>query len=378
MTLPPLCFMNAPVLRPDGFSGAPLCIAGGCIAASGGRRVDLAGYMVLPGIVDLHGDGFERHLAPRRGAQTDPVAGLQAVDAELAANGITTTLLAQFFSWEGGMRGPGFAERVAEALAGAETVTDMHLQLRLEVNLLDEYDRALALVRRAGIGVVIFNDHLPHRHLAEGRTPPRLAGQAIKSGRSPEAHHALLKQLHAHGPQVPGALARLAAVLRAEGVTLGSHDDHTAEDREDARAIGARLAEFPETLAAARAAHAAGDAVVMGAPNVVRGGSHDRKVAAAEVIRAGACDALASDYHYPAPRNAAFALADRGAMSLEEAWTLVSSRPAEVMGWTDRGRLEAGARADLVILDKATRRVAATFAGGQVAYLSGPLAARFI
>ncbi|RFU12763.1 alpha-D-ribose 1-methylphosphonate 5-triphosphate diphosphatase [Rhodobacteraceae bacterium W635] len=378
MTLPPLCFVNAPVLRPDGFSDAPLSVAGERIAASGGRRVDLAGYMVLPGIVDLHGDGFERHLAPRRGAQTDPAAGLHAVDAELAANGITTTLLAQFFSWEGGMRGPGFAERVAEALAGAETLTDMRLQLRLEVNLLDEYERALALVRRAGIGVVTFNDHLPHRHLAEGRTPPRLTGQAIKSGRSPEAHHALLKRLHENSNDVPQALARLAAVLRAEGVILGSHDDSTDADRARAHALGARLAEFPETLAAARAAKADGDSIVMGAPNVVRGGSHDKKVSAEEVIAAGCCDALASDYHYPAPRLAAFALVDRGSMPLAEAWALVSSRPAAVMGWTDRGRLEAGARADLVILDRATRRVAATVAGGQVAHLSGPLAARFL
>lgn len=378
MTLPPLCLTNAAVLRPDGFSDAPLSLAGGCVVASGGRTVDLTGYMVLPGIIDLHGDGFERHLAPRRGAQTDLAAGLQAVDAELAANGITTAMLAQFFSWEGGLRSPDFAERVAEALARVDTLTDMRLQLRLEVNLLDAYDRALALVRRAGIGFVSFNDHLPHKHLAEGRTPPRLTGQAIKSGRSPEAHHALLKRLHENGPQVPAALARLAAVLLADGVLIGSHDDTTPEDRARARAIGARLAEFPETLEAARAAHAAGDRIVMGAPNVVRGGSHDKKVAAEAVIRDGACDALASDYHYPAPRQAAFALADRGVMPLAEAWALISSRPAAVMGWSDRGRLETGARADLVILDRATRRVAATFAGGQIAYLSGPLAARFV
>lgn len=378
MTLPPLCLTNAPVLRPDGFSDAPLCLADGRVAARGGRVLDLSGYMVLPGIIDLHGDGFERHLAPRRGALTDPGAGLQAVDAEFAANGITTAVLAQFFSWEGGMRSPDFAERVAAALAETETLTDLRLQLRLEVNLLDQYDRALALVRRAGIGFVTFNDHLPHKHLAEGRTPPRLTGQAIKSGRSPEAHLALLKRLHENTPDVPGALARLAEALLAEGVLIGSHDDATAEDREAARAIGARLAEFPETMDAARAARAGGDAVVMGAPNVVRGGSHDRKVAAEEVIRAGFCDALVSDYHYPAPRHAAFALADRGVMGLAEAWGLISSGPARVMGWADRGQLDTGARADLVILDRATRRVAATMVAGQITHLSGPLAARLV
>jgi alpha-D-ribose 1-methylphosphonate 5-triphosphate diphosphatase len=159
---------------------------------------------------------------------------------------------------------------------------------------------------------------------------------------------------------------------------IGSHDDATPETRARARAMGARLAEFPETLATALAAHAAGDKVVMGAPNVVRGGSHDRKVAAEEVIRAGACDALVSDYHYPAPRQAAFALSDRGVMGLAEAWALISSGPAEVMGWRDRGRLETGARADLVIVEEATRRVAATLSAGRVTWLAGALAARMI
>ena len=378
MTLPSLSFLNANVLRPDGFSGAPLAIHEGRIADTGARQVDLTGYSVLPGIIDLHGDGFERHLAPRRGAVTDLRDGLQALDGELAANGITTAVLAQFFSWEGGMRSPDFAERVAHAAGQADTLTDLRLQLRLEVNLLDAYDRALALVDSAGIGFVTFNDHLPYKHLAEGRTPPRLTGQAIKSGRSPEAHHAFLKALHANGPKVPAALAQLAADLSARGVLIGSHDDSTPEDRARARAIGARLAEFPETLAAAAHAHAHGDPVVMGAPNVVRGGSHDKKVAAEEVIRAGHCDALVSDYHYPAPRQAAFALADRGVMSLADAWDLVSARPAGIMGWTDRGRLETGARADLVIVEDATRRIGATFAGGQVAHLSGALAARFL
>ena len=168
MTLPSLSFLNANVLRPDGFSGAPLAIHEGRIADTGARQVDLTGYSVLPGIIDLHGDGFERHLAPRRGAVTDLRDGLQALDGELAANGITTAVLAQFFSWEGGMRSPDFAERVAHAAGQANTLTDLRLQLRLEVNLLDAYDRALALVDSAGIGFVTFNDHLPHKHLAEG------------------------------------------------------------------------------------------------------------------------------------------------------------------------------------------------------------------
>jgi len=378
MTLPPLTLTNASVLRPDGFSSAPLSLSGDVIGAAQGRVVDLSGYLILPGIIDLHGDGFERHVAPRRGAVTDPGQGLVALDGELAANGITTAVLAQFFSWEGGMRGPDFAETLAGALTRAQPLTDLRMQLRLEVNLLSDYPRALDLIRSAGIGYVVFNDHLPHGALAAGKRPPRLTGQALKSGRSPEAHLALLHQLHGLRDEVSGALAALAELLLAEGVRLGSHDDTSPDIRARFRAMGARIAEFPETADTAAAAHVAGDAVIMGAPNVVRGGSHDKKVSAEEIIRAGHCDALVSDYHYPTPRQAACALAERGILPLEAAWALISSRPAEVMGWTDRGRLDTGLRADLVIVEEATRRVAATICAGQVTWMAGPVAARFL
>lgn len=378
MMLPPLTLSNAHVLRPDGFSSAPLSVVDGLVSDRPGKIVDLSGYMILPGIIDLHGDGFERHVAPRRGAVTDPGEGLATLDAELAANGITTAVLAQFFSWEGGMRGPDFAETLAGALTREQPLTDMRMQLRLEVNLLSDYPRARALIRGADISYVVFNDHLPHAALAAGKRPPRLTGQALKSGRSPEAHLALLHKLHGMRDMVPGALAALAAELLADGVILGSHDDGNPETRARFRAMGARIAEFPETAATAAAAHGEGDAVIMGAPNVVRGGSHDRKVAAEEVIRAGHCDALVSDYHYPTLRQAAFALADRGVLPFEAAWALISCRPAEVMGWADRGLLDTGLRADLVIVDRATRKVAATLSGGQVSSMAGPVTSRFL
>jgi len=377
--LPPLCLKNATLIRPEGVGQGFLSLAGGRILdGTAGRAVDLSGFIVAPGIVDLHGDGFERHLAPRRGALSDPGAGLDALDAELAANGITTAVLAQFFSWEGGMRGPDFAEALAQALAKARPLTDMHLQLRLEVNLQAEYDRALRLIRAAGIGYVVFNDHLPHKALAAGKRPPRLTGQALKSGRSPQAHLAHLQDLHARRAEVPAALAALAATLRSEGVRMGSHDDPDPAVRAGFRAFGADIAEFPVTAEAARAARDAGDPVILGAPNVGRGGSHDGRVSARDLLARGIGDALVSDYHYPAPRQAAFALADAGTMPLHRAWALISAGPARVMGWADRGRLAPGARADLTILDATTRRVAATIAGGRIGFLRGDLAGRFL
>lgn len=372
-----LTLTGAQVLTPEGLTGADIAIADGLIAdAPAGRAVDLSGLWLLPGIVDLHGDGFERHLAPRRGALRDLATGLCALEAELAANGITTAILAQFWSWEGGMRGPDFAIRMAEALAGAQPLPDLRLQLRLETHLVDDFARVEALIDRHAIPYVVFNDHLPHKALAEGKRPPRLTGQALKSGRSPEAHLALLQALQARAGEVPAALTALAAGLAARGVRLGSHDDATADSRAFYRGLGADIAEFPETREAAQAARAGGDQIILGAPNVVRGGSHAGKVSARALVGEGLCDALVSDYHYPAPLQAALALA--GEIGLAQAWRLVSESPAQILGLGDRGRIAPGLRADLIVLDPATGRVGATFAGGRIAHLAGDVAERFL
>ena len=117
--------------------------------------------------------------------------------------------------------------------------------------------------------------------------------------------------------------------------------------------------------------------MILGSPNVVRGGSHKGNASALDLIAMGLCDALASDYHYPSPRRAALLLEKSGLLPVEQAWALVSSGPARVLGLKDRGTLEVGKRADLVILD-AQKQVAATLSGGRISYMSGAIAARFL
>jgi alpha-D-ribose 1-methylphosphonate 5-triphosphate diphosphatase len=374
-----LTLVGAAVLVPQGLVDRTLSLADGRIVdAAQSRQVRLpAGCRILPGIVDIHGDGFERHLAPRRGALRDLGAGLAATEAELAANGITTAILAQFWSWEGGMRGPDFARAFFAALAEyAGQGTDLRVQLRVEAALVPQDEAALlGLVDAFRISMLVVNDHLPHDALTAGKRPPRLTGQALKSGRSPDAHLALMQGLQADWAAVPDALAAFGTTLTARGVILGSHDDRTIVDRAIARRHGARLAEFPCTDTAARAAHDAGDGVIMGAPNVVRGGSHDGNVSATDLVLAGIVDALASDYHYPAPRIAALALADR--IGLPAAWALVSDGPARLLGLTDRGQLAPGLRADLVVLD-GNGHVGLTIAGGRITHASGAVAAALL
>lgn len=370
---------GAQILRPGGLVPDVVSLSDGVfVETPQNRRIDLSGYWVLPGIIDLHGDGFERHLAPRRGAVRNLGAGLVATEAELAANGITTAVLAQFYSWEGGMRSPEFALAFLSAwsdMAG-HFDTDLSVQLRFETHMLDHYTRFYDLVCRFQVPYVVFNDHLPHRSLAAGKKPPRLTGQALKSGRNPQEHLRLLAEMHSRSSEVPAALQGLARRLQARETLLGSHDDADAAADALARGLGAIVSEFPETEAAAEAAATTQRLVVLGAPNVVRGGSHNGNVSAADMARRKLCCALASDYHYPSLRFAALALAED--IGLTRAWGLISSGPARILGLSDRGALEIGMRGDFVVLDPDSQRVMATFAKGRPSYLTGAVAERFL
>lgn len=370
--------VGAEILRAADLVPGPLAIDGGLLTTSStGPRVDASGLIVLPGIVDLHGDGFERHLAPRRGALLDMGLGLASVEAELAANGITTAVLAQFYSWEGNLRGPEFASRMLQGLDAYPAVTDMRPQLRYEIHMLDHDAAFLEMVDAHKVPYVVFNDHLPAKALAEGKRPPRLTGQALRARRNPDAHLKLLQDMWAARGQVPERLAALSAALLARGVQLGSHDDRTEPARADWRAMGVTISEFPETEEAARAATEAGDPVVLGAPNVLRGGSHAGNASALDLIGQGLCTALASDYYYPAPRRAALRLIEEG-MSWGQAWALVAENPAWVLGLTDRGRIEDGLRADLVMLSAETRQIEATVVGGKITFASPVFAQRLL
>ena len=370
-----LTFQNAQCFTGTGWTAVDLSVADGVIANGCQRKFDLSGFRIAPGIIDLHGDGFERHVAPRRGVVSDIAQALYAVDAELAANGITTAYLAQFWSWEGGQRAPDFAKALAKSLRQAQENlrTDMRLQLRVETHLLDDYDAILEFVAAEGISYVVLNDHLPHDALANGKRPPRLTGQALKSHRSPEAHLELLQDLHGRGSAVAEALPKFVSALRKLGCQVGSHDDVTAADRARYREMGAAIAEFPMGDGAVAEARAQDDPVIFGAPNVIRGGSHDGRLRVSDHLAQG--DILVSDYHYPAQKQAAL-IAEKD-LAVPDAWNLISANPADIIGLKDRGRLQVGQRADLCILD-AEARVAGTMVAGRWSYLSGTLADRIM
>ncbi len=378
--LPPLRLTGAEILIDGRLERAALSLAESCIVDGALHPVDMSGYLLLPGIIDLHGDGFERHIFPRPTAPFPIRSGLIGTDREAAANGVTTAFLAQSWSWEGGARSPDQAEALlAEVQAYRDhALVDLRVQLRAETHMVAEVDRLSAAVKRFGVGYVIFNDHLGEGFLMRRREPARFAHWAAKIGLQADDLLARMEAARARAREVPRALCQLAAEFDRLGVVYGSHDDPDAETREFYSMIGARVAEFPTRRRAAAAARAVDDPVLMGAPNVVRGGSQAGNIGAEDLIREGLCDALVSDYHIPALAMAAWGLVDRGVLPFARAWAMISETPAQVLRLSDRGRLVPGMRADLVAVNRETRMVELTISGGRLAYASGVAARRLM
>jgi alpha-D-ribose 1-methylphosphonate 5-triphosphate diphosphatase len=378
--LPPLRFTGAEILRDGEMQRRSVALADGRITRGPLPEVDLSGYLILPGIIDLHGDGFEHHLAPRPSARLPYPMGLASADREAAVQGVTTSYLAQGWSWEGAHRSPEVAEALMAALAAyrPRALTDLRIQIRAETHLPDCGPRLLAAVRRYGVDYVVFNDHLPEGLAMANGNAGRFAVWASKLGQTGDELLGRIKAAHDHAPHVDRALHDLAEAFDRLGVHYGSHDDSSGEQREYFARIGARIAEFPLNTDAASAAKSMMNPVIMGAPNVVRGGSQSGNIAATELIAAGLCDALVSDYHLPTLYAAAWILVDRGILSLPKAWAMISTNPAAILHMADRGRLEPGLRADMVVVNAETRAIEATISGGRLVHLSGEAALRFL
>jgi alpha-D-ribose 1-methylphosphonate 5-triphosphate diphosphatase len=368
------------VLLGDEFADSSLRTTGRDISAVGtdqGRSslaIDARGLLVLPGIVDLHGDAFERQMMPRPGVDFPIDVALVDSDRQAIANGITTVFHATTWSWEPGLRSGDNARRLLEAIETLrpKLAADTRFHLRHETYNLDAEGGIAEWLSEGRIDLFAFNDHMDAT-VADLAKPQKRNRMVERTGLSHDAFDELVQRVVAHTHDVPASISRLADVARAAGVTMLSHDDDSPEMRKAFRAQGVTIAEFPVNEATAREAAAAGDFIVYGAPNVVRGGSHTGWTRASDMIAKGLCSVLASDYYYPAQLLAAFRLAVDGILPLAQAWHLISARPALAAGLADRGQLAAGRRADIVLVDDEIPlrpRVVAVIAAGRLVYLT--------
>jgi alpha-D-ribose 1-methylphosphonate 5-triphosphate diphosphatase len=357
-----------------------LGVADGKISAVGsdhGRgalSLDAGGLMVLPGIVDLHGDAFERQMMPRPGVNFPVDVALVDSDRQAIANGITTVYHATTWSWEPGLRSGDNARQLLEAIQSLRPrlAADTRFHLRHETYNLDAEAEIGQWLSDGRIDLFAFNDHMAS--IVANITRPRKRAQMVeRCGLANEEFDRLVERVVARAHDVPGSIARLAEAARNTEVRMLSHDDNSPDMRAAFRAMGVGIAEFPINEETARAAAEAGDAIVFGAPNVVRGGSHTGWTKASDMIAKGLCSILASDYYYPAQLLAAFRLAVDGVLPLPQAWNLISAAPARAAGLSDRGVLAEGYRADIILVDDELPlrpRIVAVIAAGRLVHLT--------
>ncbi len=257
----------------------------------------------------------------------------------MIANGVTTAYHGITYSWEPGLRGRDTAVGLVRALAEAKSRLPrvIRFHLRFEVFNLEAVDEAEEWIESGTVDLLAFNDHL-----ADIQAKARKGGlrkYADRSGLPLDGFKELLARTKARADGVPAAIERLAKAALKAGIPILSHDDPSPWTRDFYHDAGSRVSEFPMTLETARHARDRGDAIVLGGPNVLRGGSHAGRLGAEDAIRAGACYILTSDYCYPSMLQAVFNLAERGVLDLGHTWNLVSSNAARTARLEDRGAL---------------------------------------
>ena len=320
---------------------------------TGGHAYDMQGDYLIPGLVELHTDHLESHFVPRAKVKWNPVAAVVSYDAQIAASGIATV----FDSLRVGAASDseGIAEDL-QVLAGALDEArgkgllraDHLTHLRCEIATHDVVAMAQAYFAGRRVHLVSIMDHTPGQRQFRDLVKMRefYARNGFITGDAFDAFCADRMAMHAR--HAVANRRALVAVAHAGGAALASHDDATLAQVAEAAADRVAIAEFPTTVEAAAASHAAGIKVLMGAPNIVRGGSHSGNVAAVELARAGVLDILSSDYVPASLLLAAFELPERAAgVDLASAIRMVTKNPAEATGLSDRGEIVAGRRADL-------------------------------
>ncbi|MGF1456450.1 MAG: alpha-D-ribose 1-methylphosphonate 5-triphosphate diphosphatase [Alphaproteobacteria bacterium] len=348
---------NARLVLPDTVvDGGRLAVQGTAISAvddGGPGHVDLEGDLLLPGLVELHTDNLEKHLMPRPGVFWPSFSALCAHDAQVATSGITTVFDAVALGERDGREERldylDDAMTVVSAQRAADSLrADHFIHLRCEIPKPDVVDLFERYVGYQGVKLVSLMDHTPgDRQFADLE---RLREYALTHfGETRDAFDERLR--YEKGLQAAHAVPNRSRIARAcaeRGIMVASHDDASERHIEEALELGLSISEFPTTEIAAQAARTGGMATIMGAPNVIRGGSASGNVAAARLAELDLLDALSSDYVPLSLISAPFRIVESCGWSLPKAVALVTQNPARMAGLTDRGALVPGLRADFV------------------------------
>ncbi|CAM3186964.1 phosphonate metabolism protein PhnM [Pseudomonas floridensis] len=353
-------FTNACVVTAEQAFNGTVVVRDGLIAGIDSSRSqlsqaqDLHGEYLLPGLVELHTDNLEKHLSPRPGVDWPSTSAVISHDAQIVAAGITTVFDALSIG-DVNPKGkrmqqlPAMLAAIAAATEAGLTRAEHLLHLRCEVSHPDTLGVFRDLVDQPLVQLVSVMDHAPgQRQFAlESKYREYYMGKYHMS--HDEMDRFIVEQVANSTEYADRYRRAIVELCLARGLSIASHDDATMAHVEESAGYGMNIAEFPTTLEAAHGCRRLGMSVLMGAPNIVRGGSHSGNVAAASLAKEGLLDILSSDYYPASLLQSAFILAEQdNTYGLPQAMNTVSRTPARAAGLTDRGEIRIGLRADLI------------------------------
>ncbi|MCA0401842.1 MAG: alpha-D-ribose 1-methylphosphonate 5-triphosphate diphosphatase [Proteobacteria bacterium] len=360
-----LVLSNAEIVTADQQFRGYVVVQDGRIAEIGEGRppekgIDLDGDFLLPGLVELHTDHLEVHFMPRPKVEWPAISAVLAHDAQVIGSGITTVFDAlrvgnDYDDEKFGARMKKLAEAIAAAKGQGLTRAEHFVHLRCEISCADAVEEMQPFLTDPQLKLVSVMDHTPGQRQFTDVSKWKTYYAGKRGASEAEMNERIVRRRAIHEQYAEINRREIVRLCRSHGVTLASHDDATVGHVQEAVADGMHIAEFPTTLEAAQASHEAGLKVLMGAPNVVRGGSHSGNVSARTLAENGVLDVLSSDYVPTSLLMGAFALGHvPGIGGLPGAIRLVSKNPAEASGLADRGEIASGKRADLIRVDAAS------------------------
>lgn len=374
---------NARIVTPGGMHCGSLTVEGDRIAALGASepkgavRIDLHGDLLLPGLIDLHGDAIEKEVEPRPNAFFPLPVALDAIDRRMAAAGVTTAFHGiSFAEGELGVRDVDFAETLARSLHGFAGAVDHRVHVRYELTDAASEARVARLIDEGVTSLLSFMDHTPGQgQFKDAAAYGAYFSRVYATDAGEIAERIGAKQ--AEAGNLAARVQRLADLARPRGVALAGHDDEGAERVAFMAAMGASISEFPLDLDTARAGSAAGLVTLFGAPNVLRGRSQSGALSARDAIAAGVAGALCSDYAPQAMLPALGVLIGEMGLGWPQALQLMAGAPARAAGLADRGEIAPGKRADLIRVGETAGAlsVAAMWVAGAQVYGFGARAA---
>jgi alpha-D-ribose 1-methylphosphonate 5-triphosphate diphosphatase len=355
------------MVLPDGvIEHGAINVQAGCIAAiiegaAPVKGLNASGLTVIPGIIDLHGDMLERDIEPRPSAMFPVQVALHELDKRLAGAGITTAYAAVGFAWhQNDLRTQAKATEIIRAVKQYRDhlMVDFRVHARFEIENTRTAPILQSLLDENLVDLVSLMDHTPGQ--GQYSNLERYVDFMVKWLGIPrdllenQAKEKMVERMQkvAEVERDWGAAEEICKLAQRASIPLASHDDDTHAKIDRMRSMGITISEFPVTMEAARYAREQGIHIIMGAPNAFRGESNTGNLSAMSAIRAGLVDILATDYYPAAMLHAAFRIAREGVLPLHESIKLITDNPAQAVRLHDRGRLEVGLSADLVLVQE--------------------------